>query len=155
MQQNFATGALYEWQSLDEAFPSKKDGCDCLTSPLPHLVLLQIRRAKNKSAGGIVFVQETQEAEAGNTQVAKVIAIGKNCFRHPDTHELWPEGVWFEVGDYLRIPKFNGFRFPIKWKVPKKWDAEEPVENVGFVMFEPIHLTGLLYGDPRAVTAYA
>lgn len=156
MQQNLATAARFNFQSLAEAFPGPEDGCDSLTEPLPHLVLLQIRRAKNMSAGGIVLTTEVQQAEAANTQVAKVLAIGCNCFRNPNTGEPWREGPWFEVGDYLRIPQYNGYRFTVKWKVPKKWNnGHEDVEDVKFVMFEPIHLTGKVMGDPRAITAYA
>jgi|SRR5579863_612273 len=158
MQQNFASGATFEFQTLEEAFPGPAEGCDPLTEPLPHLVLLQIRRAKNVTAGGIALPEEVQQAEAGNTQVAKVIAIGRNCFKHPDSGKDWPEGAWFKEGDYLRIPKFNGFRFSVKWVVPKKWDSRrdngKSIEDVVFVMFEPIQLTGKVRGDPRAITAY-
>jgi co-chaperonin GroES (HSP10) len=157
MQQNFATAARFNFQSLDEAFPGPEDGCDSLTEPLPHLVLLQIRRAKQRTAGGLYLTKESQEAEAANTQVAKVLSIGCNCFRNPNTGELWREGAWFKVGDYLRIPQYNGYRFTVKWKVPAKWaaGAKDDEEDIKFVMFEPIHLTGLVRGDPRAITAYA
>jgi co-chaperonin GroES (HSP10) len=155
MQQNFASGATFDFQSIEEAFPGLKEGCDPLTEPLPHMVLLQIRRAKKVTAGGIELPDEVQQAEAGNTQVAKVIAIGRNCFKHPDTAKPWAEGPWFEVGEFMRIPKFNGYRFSVKWKVPKKWDPSERIEDIGFVMFEPIHLTAKVRGDPRAITAYA
>ena len=159
MLQNMAAGVRYEFQSLEEAFPGPEDGCDPDTDPMPHLVLLQIRRAKNMSSGGIALPDEVQQAEAANTQVAKVIAIGHNCFKHPDSGKPWAEGPWFKVGDYLRIPRYNGFRFSVKWKVPKKWDTRRDginsVEDIGFVMFEPVHLTGKLRGDPRSVTSYA
>jgi co-chaperonin GroES (HSP10) len=156
MQQNFATAARFSFQSLEEAFPGPEDGCDSLTEPLPHLVLLQIRRAKNRTESGLYLATATQEAEAANTQVAKVLAIGRNCFKHPDSGQPWAEGPWFQVGDYMRIPQYNGYRFTVKWKVPKKWGgAAEDIEDVKFVMFEPIHLTGKITGDPRAITAYA
>jgi co-chaperonin GroES (HSP10) len=157
MLQNFAHGALYEFQTIDEAFPGPEDGCDPLCDPFPHVALLQIRRAKNVTAGGIALPDEVMQAEAANTQVAKVLAVGANCFKHPDSRKPWSEGPWFEVGDYLRIPRFNGFRFSVKWKVPKKWnkDQRETIEDVGFVCFEPIQIVAKVRGDPRAITSYA
>lgn len=158
MHQNLAHAVKFKFQALEEAFPGPEQGCDPLTEPMPHLVLLQIRRAKNETDGGLVVPDEVRQAEAANTQVAIVRAIGSNCFKNPDTLQPWKEGPWFKVGDYLRIPRFNGFRFSVKWTVPKEWDSRRDgrstEEDVGFVMFEPIQLTGIIKGDPLKITSY-
>jgi len=77
------------------------------------------------SRGGIHIVKEAQEADTMNCTVGKVVAISPMCFKSPDGTP-WPEGPSFEVGDYLQIPKFGGFRFSVKIRD----------EDVDFVVFD-------------------
>lgn len=93
------------------AFPSVDPGA----KPLGARVLVQLRRTKQKAtSAGIILVEETRENEKWNNMVARVIEIGPLAFKKRDTMELWPEGSWCEVGDYIRVPKWGGDR----------WEAE-------------------------------
>lgn len=128
-------------QSMNEAFPD----VDCGVIPLGGRVLVQVRRTARKTRGGIIMVAETAETVKWNQQVARVVALGPLAFRNRETTELWREGAWVKVGDYVRVPRWNGDRI----QVPIK-DAE-PVE---FVIFNDHELICKVVGDPLAQKAY-
>lgn len=77
-------------------------------------VLVQLRREKTTSKGGIILVDETKQTLRFNETVAKVIAIGPLAYKSPDTLEPWPEGAWCQVGDLIRTIKYGGDRFVVK-----------------------------------------
>lgn len=87
-------------QSLDDAFPK----VDPLMEPLGNAVLVQMRKPKMKSAGGIVLPGESQDWDAAKTRVGKVIALGPLAYKKRETMQPWPEGAWVKVGDYVRVP---------------------------------------------------
>lgn len=129
-------------QSLAEAFPLVEPGI----APLGGRVLVQLRRVANTTKSGIVLVEETKETVKWNNQVARVIALGPLAFRNRETRELWPEGAWIEVGDYIRVPRWNGDRH----EVPVK-DSNVPVT---FVVFNDHEIIAKVTGDPLNVKAY-
>lgn len=77
-------------------------------------VLVQLRREKTTSKGGIILVDETKQTLRFNETVAKVIQIGPLAYKSPDTLESWPEGPWCKVGDLVRTIKYGGDRFVIQ-----------------------------------------
>ena len=165
--QNIAPAIEYAFQTLDHAFPKVDANC----VPLGGGVLVQIRRVMTRTATGFYLPDETIEAEKANTQVGKVIALGPLAFHHRESLAPWKEGGWVAVGDFVRISKFNGYRFTVKWKDPdwrpppaKKRDLtretkgdeedKQPVEEIGFVIFEDHMLVAKIPGDPRQITSY-
>lgn len=60
------------YESVDDAFPEVDPGI----IPFGSRILVQVRVAKKKTAGGIVIVDEVRKTEAANTQVSRVVAIG-------------------------------------------------------------------------------
>ena len=76
-------------------------------------VLVQLRRQKIKSKGGIILVEETQQTLKFNETVAKVVEIGPLAYKSPDTLEPWIEGPWCKVGDLVRTIKYGGDRFVV------------------------------------------
>ena len=129
-------------QSLDWYFPKIDPGAE----PLGGRVIVQYRRVKRRSAGGIILHDETRETEKWNTQVAKLIAVGPLAFRKRDTMEPWPEGVWARPGDFVRVPKYGGDR----WEIPV--DGED--EPALFGIFNDHELIVKVVGDPLLVKAY-
>lgn len=93
-----------------ECFPEVDPGIEVLGDR----VLVQLRREKNKSKGGIILVDETQQTLRFNETVAKVIQIGPLAYKSPDDLNQWPEGPWCQVGDLVRTIKYGGDRFVIK-----------------------------------------
>lgn len=77
-------------------------------------VLVQLRRQKTRSKGGIIFVDETQQTLKFNETVAKVVQIGPLAYKSPDTLEPWIEGPWCKEGDLVRTIKYGGDRFVIQ-----------------------------------------
>ena len=136
-------GKLFDYSSLDEAFPKANSGIQ----PFGDKILLQMRTPKKMSAGGIILVEETQETELWNTQVAKVIALGSTAFKNQDTLQPWAEGDWCKPGDYVRVPKWGGDR----WQVIL---PERPGEYAMFVLFKDLELIGKILGDPLDIIAY-
>lgn len=100
----------FDYASVEEAFPEVDPGQD----PLGSLMLVMIRQPKTH-AGGIELQSEARKTEHDNTQVAKVIAIGPMCFRNRNTGDMWPEGAWCQVGDFVKVPKYQGDLWAVEY----------------------------------------
>lgn len=92
-----------------ECFPDIDPGIDVAGDR----VLVQLRREKTTSKGGIILVDETKATLRFNETVAKVRQIGSLAYKSPDTLEPWPEGPWCNVGDLVRTIKYGGDRFVV------------------------------------------
>lgn len=126
------------------AFPD----VDCQHVPFGGRVIVQIKRVRKKSKGGIELLKDTKETEAANTQVAKVIALGPLAFKMRTTMEPWPEGIWAKIGDFVRVPRWGGDRWLIE--VPGE---DEPAEFITFNDKELI--SGLKPGvNPLSIRAF-
>lgn len=115
--------------------------------PLGGRVLVQLRRVKKTTKSGIIMVEETRDYEKYNTQTAKVVAVGPLAFKKKDTMEPWPEGVWAEIGEFVRTPKWGGDRF----EVPIKGEPEEPAI---FMLINDHELIAKVTGDPMGFHEY-
>ena len=96
-------------RSEEECFPVVDHGVEVAGDR----VLVQLRRQKVKSKGGIIFVEETQQTLKFNETVAKVVQIGPLAYKSPDTLEPWIEGSWCKEGDLVRTIKYGGDRFVV------------------------------------------
>ena len=131
----------FAYDGEEDAFPAIEPG----VQPFGSRVLLQIRRAKNKTKGGIILSGETRDTETWNTQVAKVIAMGPLAFHNRNTMQPWPEGAWVDIGTYVRAPKYGGDRWSVRIE-----DGEEII----FVLFNDLDLLGKITGDPLAMKSF-
>lgn len=132
----------FSYADLDEAFPP----CDSGTEPLGSRVLLQVRTAKKKTKHGIILVQDVQDTEQHNTQVAKIVGLGALAFRNRNTAEPWVEGAWAKMGEFVRIPRYGGDRWHVK-------TADGEGEAL-FVIFNDTDLVAKVTGDPLAIKAF-
>jgi co-chaperonin GroES (HSP10) len=96
--------------TLQDAFPEVSPG----VYPMGARVLVQLRTVREKTASGIVLVEDTKVFNKSTTQMAKVVWLGPIAYRNRDNGNQWPEGVWCRPGEYVRIPKFGGDRFERK-----------------------------------------
>lgn len=97
-------------RSEEECFPNIDPGIEVLGDR----VLVQLRREKIASKGGILLVDETRQTLRFNETVAKVRAIGPLAYKNPDNLESWPEGPWCQVGDLVRTIKYGGDRYVVQ-----------------------------------------
>ena len=97
-------------RSEQECFPEVDPGVEILGDR----VLVQLRREKITSKGGILLVDETRQTLRFNETVAKVIGIGPLAYKNPDDLTPWPEGPWCNVGDLVRTIKYGGDRFVVQ-----------------------------------------
>lgn len=130
------------YDSLEEAFPT----IDPEFEPFGSLVLIQIRRTKNKTRGGVIVTDEAKETEKWNVQVGKIVALGPLAFKSRKDMSAWPEGPWCKVGDFVRFPKYGGD----KWEV----DMPDGTEPCLFLLCEEKDLRGHYTGDPLKVKAF-
>lgn len=128
-------------QTQEEAFPSVDPEC----VPLGNRVMVQIRRTAAKTRSGIVLVAETKETVKWNGQVARVHALGPIAFRNRETAKPWPEGMWAEPGDYVRVPRWGGDRIEVSVK-----DSEPVV----FVCFQDHEIISKVMGNPLTMKTY-
>ena len=94
-----------------ECFPDIDPGVEVVGDR----VLVQLRREKTTSKGGIILVDETKQTLRFNETVAKVIQLGPLAYKNLDD-ELsdWKEGPWCKVGDLVRTIKYGGDRFVVQ-----------------------------------------
>jgi co-chaperonin GroES (HSP10) len=132
-------------QTLEEAFPV----IDPLMAPYGARVLVQLRAVKDKvTSSGIYIPEESKETEKWNTMIGKVLAVGPLAFKKRDTMEPWVEGVWCQVGEYVRVPKWGGDRWEIDFE-------ENGVKGKAlFTFFNDHEIIGKVTGDPRAIKAF-
>ena len=97
-------------RSEEECFPSIDTGIEVAGDR----VLVQLRREKSTSKGGIILVDETRQTLRFNETVAKVIQIGPLAYKSPEDLSPWPEGNWCNVGDLVRTIKYGGDRFVVQ-----------------------------------------
>ena len=97
-------------RSEEECFPSIDTGIEVAGDR----VLVQLRREKSTSKGGIILVDETRQTLRFNETVAKVIQIGPLAYKSPEDLSPWPEGNWCNVGDLVRTIKYGGDRFIVQ-----------------------------------------
>jgi co-chaperonin GroES (HSP10) len=132
-------------QTLEEAFPK----VDPLMAPYGGRVLVQLRAVKEKiTSSGIFIPEETKETEKWNTMIGKVLAVGPLAFKKRDTMEPWPEGVWCQVGEYVRVPKWGGDR----WEVDFEQNGAKG--KALFTFFNDHEIIGKVTGDPRDIKAF-
>ncbi len=129
-------------QSMDEAFPKVNPG----VAPLGGRILVQMRRSVKKTRSGIVLVEETSDTVKWNQQTARVVAMGPLAYRNRETLKPWSEGAWVEVGDFVRVPRWNGDRIEVRVK-----DSDEPVV---FVTFNDHEIIALVTVDPLSQQEY-
>jgi co-chaperonin GroES (HSP10) len=129
---------------LDWAFPN----VNCGQAPLGGRVVVQLRRIK-KTSGRIIIVDETKENEKWNNMIGKVVALGPLAYKNRDTMELWPEGTWAQVGDFVRVPRWGGDRW--ERTVPNEDKNEDPVL---FMTINDHEVIAKITDDPLSFKAY-
>lgn len=97
-------------RSEAECFPNIDPGVEILGDR----VLVQLRREKVSSKGGILLVDETRQTLRFNETVAKVVSIGPLAYKSPEDLTPWIEGPWCQVGDLVRTIKYGGDRFVVQ-----------------------------------------
>lgn len=133
-------------QSLEEAFPI----VDPLMTPYGARVLVQLRAVKEKvTQSGIFIPEEVKETEKWNTMIGKILAVGPIAYKNRDTLEPWAEGVWCQVGDFVRVPKWGGDRWEVEFT-----DAKGANGKALFTFFNDHEIIGKVTGDPRAIKAF-
>jgi co-chaperonin GroES (HSP10) len=138
-----ATRPTYNYSSLEDAFPNIDPGL----MPYGSRVLVQIRRAKTRTASGIYVAPMARGVEQDLTQIAQVRALGPIAFKNRDQGVQWVEGAWCHPGEYVRVPQYGGDR----WGVPIPNTSDE---YVTFVVFDDLDLIGKITCDPLSVVAY-
>lgn len=138
----YASGIDVSGRSEEELFPK----VDPQFRPFGSKVLIQLRRVLTMSKGGIQLVGETQDTEAWNMQVGKIIAVGPLAFKNRKTNEPWPEGIWANVGDYVRFPRWGGDRLSVQ--------PDEKGLPVVILILNDHDLYGAYTGNPADVKAY-
>jgi co-chaperonin GroES (HSP10) len=103
-----------------------------------------MRLAKKKLSSGIYLPPETRDTERAQNPVGKVVGLGPLAFKKRDTMEPWVEGIWCEVGDFLRVPKWTGDR----------WTVRVDEDEVEFMIMNDHEVIAKVTGDPLGVRAF-
>jgi co-chaperonin GroES (HSP10) len=133
-------------QSIEDAFPAIDPG----EKPFGSLVLVQIKRPPFRTKAGLHLTSNDQQTEYDNTKVAKVLALGPLAFHSRDTGLPWPEGKWFNVGDYVRLSQHNVKTWTVDLPGTRGIGIEERVV-IGYI--DELHVSGLV-NNPLATKAF-
>lgn len=139
----YADGQDASGMTLEEAFPTVNPEF----KPYGSKILVQLRRVRAKSKGGIILTTESTDSEAWNMQVGMLIAAGPLAFKNRKTGEPWPEGTWAALGDFVRFPRWNGDRLTIR-------QPEDGLEPIVILILDDHHLLGQYTGDPLQVRSF-
>ena len=107
-----STESKYEvdGRSESDCFPEVDPG----VQPQGNRIVVQLRKAKDLSKGGIILIRDTKATEKWNEVIAKVVKVGPLAYKDTNTLQPWPEGAWADPGDLVRVIKYGGDR----WAVP-------------------------------------
>ena len=136
----------FSYASLEDAFPNIDPGLE----PYGSRVLVQIRRAKTRTASGIIVAPAARATEHDLTQIALVRKCGPLAFKNRDKGIEWVEGAWAQPGDFVRVPQYGGDRWGVAIPNPNSTSDE----YVTFVVFDDLDLIGKVTCDPLSVVAY-
>jgi len=139
----YSTGLDGESQTMEEAFPPVKLDF----RPFGTRIVVQLKRVLSKSKGGILLDRSTKDTEAWNTQIGKVLAMGPLAFKNRGTGAVWPEGMWAEIGQFVRFARHVGDRY----SHPAPEDGGDPIP---LLILNDADLIGEYLGDPRTVRAF-
>jgi co-chaperonin GroES (HSP10) len=126
---------------MEDAFPAADPGA----KPFGNRVLVQMRSPKHRTEGGLYIPEESRDQERWMTTIAKVIEVGPLAFRDRTSMEAWPEGVWAQAGDFVRVPKWGGDR----WAIKLGHDVE-----ARYVIYRDTELMAKITGDPLVFKDY-
>jgi co-chaperonin GroES (HSP10) len=137
--------------TIEKQFPKLPEVADHLKEYFPEVdpgqfpcgsrVLIQIRRPKTKTTGGIILTSSDRDTEKFNTMVGRVLVLGPLAYRNRDTGLPWTEGEWVQPGDYVRIPKWGGDRVNM---TPK-----DGSEEVTLVTLNDHEVISVITSDPN------
>lgn len=139
----YSTGFDMSHQALEDAFPV----VDPQFEPFGPKILIQVRRVLTRTKSGIFLGEADKQTEAWNTVVGKLIAAGPLAFKNRATGEPWPEGMWAQVGDFVRFPRHTGDRLSVKIDD----DRGDPVV---ILLMDDHMLSGRYLGDPMKIRAF-
>ena len=135
----------FAYSSVEQAFPA----APVPWQPLGATVMVQIRQALRRTQGGLVIDSDMRQTDQDNTQIGKVVAIGALAFRRRETGEPWPEGAWCQIGDFVRVPKYQGDRSVVESVVEDiEYDEKDrkrvvrTKDTVVFVCFKDLAIIG-------------
>ncbi len=146
--QSVSNSIGFTYDSIADAFPEVDAG----VTPFGSRILVQLRRPKSVTRGGIILTTDNRETEFWNTQVAKVIAMGPGAFKNRDTLTVWPEGEWCQPGEFVRVPKYGGDRWTVPTGTKDAFTGND--DEVVVVIFNDLDVLGMITGDPRNVKAF-
>jgi co-chaperonin GroES (HSP10) len=87
---------------------------DLLPQPTGWKILIQKKKPKEKTAGGIILSDISKDNESYLSICAQVIRIGSLCWHDRETGKPWQGGPWCKEGDWVIVPKFTALRLEIK-----------------------------------------
>lgn len=143
----------FSHETEEQAFPA----VDPMFKPVGSRVLIQFRQPIARTRGGLRMTDEVQQTDADNMSVAKVISVGGLAYHSRDTLDVWPEGAWCKVGDYVRVPMaaYQGDTFRRAFK-RKDTDENGRTEIVAdYARFATIRDLDVIGVYPDAETAIA
>ncbi len=97
-----------------------------LPSPVGWRILLKIKPAQEKTAGGIILTPQSQDTARIAAQVAEVIEVGRDAYIDSTRFDT----DWCVKGDWIMIGKFAGVRFEVDGEEYRFINDDEVIAKV-------------------------
>jgi co-chaperonin GroES (HSP10) len=85
---------------------------DCLPDPIGYRMLVRPYAGENKTKGGIILSEQTQDTIAMTTVIGIVVKMGDLCYLDKDK---FPTGPWCKEGQFVMYGRYAGSRFKTKY----------------------------------------
>lgn len=89
---------------IEKHFPEVDPGRE----PMGNKITVQLMAVPKKSAGGIIFAEETKDYNKQATIVGRVVRLGKIAYKDRTTGDTWKEGAWCNIGDLVLVHRYGG-----------------------------------------------
>ena len=97
-----------------------------IPKPVGWRVLIKIKEAQEKTAGGVYLTPEAQDTARIAAQIGQVIEIGNEAYGDLERFSQ----NWCEAGDWIMIGKFAGVKFTINGEEYRIINDDEVIATV-------------------------
>lgn len=102
---------------------------DDVLQPAGWRILVKVPKPPEKTKGGIILSDQSQDIEAMLNNLGVVVGMGPLCFKDPK--KFGDVGIWCQVGDTVMLGKYAGIRMLIDSEEYRLVNDEEVLGVVG------------------------
>lgn len=102
---------------------------------LGYRILVKVYIRPEKSAGGVVYADQTREEDNYQSSIGKVVGMGPQAYAGTlaSGEPRFPDGPWCKLRDWVLVPRYDGAAF----KFAGVWFIAIPDDKILAVIKDP------------------